>query len=147
MMFGIPLTATALKTSLIANALLALLLIGATAGWRSHAASLRDQVNTAQRDVGGAQANTASCAANNVGWELEFAEQSVSLATCQSQWEQEKLDGASAIALAQAGRAQADASLAAWRDSWKQLTSQCSVALSNMEQACTPELGDLTWPN
>jgi hypothetical protein len=139
--FGIPLTATALKASLYTNAALGIALILTIVGWTFHAGNLREQVTEANKAQGGAEAALFTCTGSNAEWETNALNARVDLAACQAQWKDEKLGSQAAIAQAEASAVAARAELEQFRKRWGGRGATCGAALLAMEQACKAEIG------
>jgi hypothetical protein len=141
-MFGIPLTATALKASLWGNVALAGLLAATVGSWAWHAHHLGVKVTTATRAEGGAKALLDGCTSSNAGWEAEGLQARLELGQCQAQWREQDLTAKAAVAQAQAASRAAQAERDAFERRWQARSRSCGAALLDMQAACAAEIGD-----
>lgn len=140
-MFGIPLTAGALKASVTLNLALGIALTAAVTGWALHARNLGGKVTEANRAQGSAEASLFTCTGANTEWETTALNARTDLAQCQAQWRDEKLGAQAAVAKAEAGAAAAQAQLDRFRERWGGKGATCGAALLAMEQACADQIG------
>ncbi len=133
------LTVKGLGYACIALAIALALSIG---GWTMHAGALDKRLTIATEAQAKAEAQLADCQGNNLEWETAAGNAERKRAECVAQQKQQELDEPAALALAQAGKDQAERDLAAFRRVWADVTGVCTNALANMQHACSVEIPD-----
>lgn len=114
-------------TRVLIYALALVCAIGITQTLRLHAATERAAV---------AELRVEALARSAAEWETSTYALSVSLATCQAQWDDVRLRGNAALAQAQRQRDIALDALRQWRARWDARAADCSAALAATDGAC-----------
>lgn len=114
-------------TRVLIYALALVCAIGITQTLRLHAATERAAV---------AELRAEALARSAAEWETSTYALSVSLATCQEQWNDVRLRGNAALAQAQRQRDIALDALGQWRARWDARAADCGAALAATDGAC-----------
>lgn len=114
-------------TRVLIYALVLVCAIGITQTLRLHAATARAAV---------ADLRVEALVRATAEWEASTYALSVSLATCQEQWNDVRLRGNAALAQAQRQRDIARDALGQWRARWDARAADCGAALAATDGAC-----------